>query len=190
MELVQLPWLVSFCRGIDEIEFPILKTLCLINLSSDSEENHDAAFLSIFPQKVAFPSLEELDLRGLAKLTHLCGKYHHVNLFENLSFLRVTACDNLRNLFSSPLARGLVHVQQLVIESCLTMKLVVAKEEEEGQEIRTGRTLFPLLSKLELENLYQSSGVFSTSLILQNCHYLEMWMFGVVPTWKLSRLDS
>ncbi|PSS24003.1 Disease resistance protein [Actinidia chinensis var. chinensis] len=152
MELVQLPRLISFCRGIDEIEFPILKTLCLINLSSDSEENHDAAFLSIFPQKVAFPSLEELDLKGLAKLTHLCGKYHHVNLFENLSFLRVTACDNLRNLFSSSMARGLVHLQQLVIESCLTMELVVAKEEEE-QEIGTCRTLFPLLSKLELGNL-------------------------------------
>ncbi|GFY92880.1 hypothetical protein Acr_08g0012760 [Actinidia rufa] len=199
MELVQLPRLVSFCRGIDEIEFPILKTLCLINLSSDLEENHDAAFLSIFPQKVAFPSLEELDLKGLAKLTHLCGKYHHVNLFENLSFLRVTACDNLRNLFSSSMARGLVHLQQLVIESCLTMELVVAKEEEE-QEIGTCRTLFPLLSKLELGNLPKLRSfchiTHPTELpLLENvdvwdCPNMERFSIGLVSTPNWPPVDA
>ncbi|KAG5561085.1 hypothetical protein RHGRI_004187 [Rhododendron griersonianum] len=63
LSLSRLPSLKGFCRGIDHIDFPQLKRLdldeleqlnCLFhnNSSSYSEENHDAGFLSVFPQMV------------------------------------------------------------------------------------------------------------------------------------------
>ncbi|KAL7197583.1 hypothetical protein ACSBR2_020176 [Camellia fascicularis] len=81
MTLFNLPMLIGFCRGIDEIEFPQLKKLSLqyipqlkwlfLNSSnpfSESMENHNATFLSLFPHKVALPSLEELELKDLDNL--------------------------------------------------------------------------------------------------------------------------
>ncbi|GMP97747.1 hypothetical protein CsSME_00045888 [Camellia sinensis var. sinensis] len=60
MTLFGLPMLIGFCRGTGEIEFPQLKKLSLgrlpqLNSSnpfSESLENHNATFLSLFPHKV------------------------------------------------------------------------------------------------------------------------------------------
>ncbi|GMP97743.1 hypothetical protein CsSME_00045885 [Camellia sinensis var. sinensis] len=84
MTLWNLPMLVGFCRGTGEIEFPQLKKLSLGRLPqlkwlflnsnnpfSESMENHNATFVSLFPHKVALPSLEELELEDLDNLEGL-----------------------------------------------------------------------------------------------------------------------
>ncbi|XP_028088129.1 uncharacterized protein LOC114288735 [Camellia sinensis] len=65
MTLWGLPMLIGFCRGTDEIEFSQLKKLCLQKLPqlkwlflnssypfSESMENHNTTFRSLFPHKV------------------------------------------------------------------------------------------------------------------------------------------
>ncbi|THG23082.1 hypothetical protein TEA_019912 [Camellia sinensis var. sinensis] len=84
MILENLPMLIGFCRGTDEIKFPQLKKLRLRKLPqlkwlflnssnpySESMENHNATFLSLFPHKVSLPSLERLELNDLDNLEGL-----------------------------------------------------------------------------------------------------------------------
>ncbi|THG07087.1 hypothetical protein TEA_026119 [Camellia sinensis var. sinensis] len=101
MILKSLPMLIGFCRGTDEIEFPRLKKLHLEYLPqlkwlflnsnnpfSESMENHNPTFLSLFPDKVAFPTLEELLIFGVPNITKIWGKQfpceRKVNCFEKL----------------------------------------------------------------------------------------------------------
>ncbi|KAI7990357.1 Disease resistance protein [Camellia lanceoleosa] len=140
MTLWGLPMLIGFCRGVDEIEFPQLKKLRLWKLPqlkwlflnssnpfSESMENHNATFLSLFPHKVAFPSLEELELQG----------------FQNMN---EKWCNQLQTGY-------LVHLKRLVIKNCSMMEEVVAKEEEEEEEEEGRITPLPKLECLELKDL-------------------------------------
>ncbi|CAL5423103.1 unnamed protein product [Camellia sinensis] len=86
---------------------------------------------------------------------------------ENIRMLIVRCCDKLRNLFSPSIARGLVHLQELIIDDCSMMEEVVANED--GEHSGGGRiysTLFPQLKHLELRGL-SSLGRF--------CHVIHDW---------------
>ncbi|KAL7194577.1 hypothetical protein ACSBR1_034911 [Camellia fascicularis] len=76
ISLTELEVLTGFSRGIDKIEFPQLKKLHIKHLPKvksffpsesilHSDENRNATLLSIFPQQVVFPHLEELELVDL-----------------------------------------------------------------------------------------------------------------------------
>ncbi|XP_028072127.1 probable disease resistance protein At4g27220 isoform X4 [Camellia sinensis] len=209
MTLCRLSMLVGFCRGTDEIEFPQLKKLrlrCLPQLMwlflnssnpfSESMENHNATFLSLFPHKVALPSLEELELKDLNNLEGLehipisvafptleelelhgfqsmneiwCNQLQ-TGSFNKLIKLCVSDCGSLKNLFSPFMARYLVHLKELVINKCSMMEEVVAKEEDK-EEGRINRTPLPKLEYLELEDLPELKSF---------CHVTHVWELPLV----------
>ncbi|KAG5556093.1 hypothetical protein RHGRI_006652 [Rhododendron griersonianum] len=163
--LVSLPRLMRFCRGIDQIDFPQLKVMRLrdigqlnhlihknSNMSSNSEQANDIGFLSLFPPKVTFHSLELLELKGLKNLDDVWGSELSAFSFFKLKELEVEDCGSLRNMFHFSMAGGLVNLQKLIIRNCLEMEVVVGGEEEiedgKGREIE--KTLFPQLIELEL----------------------------------------
>ncbi|CAL5420703.1 unnamed protein product [Camellia sinensis] len=106
MALIQLEGLTGFSRGIDKIEFPQLKKLhikCLPKIMSffpiestlHSDENCNATLQSIFPQQVAFPSLEKLELVGLLNASDLWASELSTESFCKLRSLKVEDCHGL-----------------------------------------------------------------------------------------------
>ncbi|KAI7992930.1 putative disease resistance protein [Camellia lanceoleosa] len=185
MTLSNLPMLIGFCRGTDEIEFPQLKELSLRRLPqlkwlflnssnpfSESMENHNATFLSLFPHKVAFPSLEELELHGFQNMNQIWCNQLQAGSFNKLFSLDVSDCGSLRNMFSPFMARHLVHLKWLTITRCRMMEEVVAKEEdEEDEEGRINRTPLPKLESLKLEDLPELKSF---------CHVTHNWKLPLV----------
>ncbi|KAI7990246.1 Protein HEAT-STRESS-ASSOCIATED 32 [Camellia lanceoleosa] len=157
MTLSNLPMLIGFCRGIDEIEFPQLKELSLWNLPqlkwlflnssnpfSESMENHNATFLSLFPHKVALPSLEQLQLNNLDNLEGLehipisVGSFSKrdpigLKYISQLSILRVHDCNNLRYLFPHSMMKCMLQLQELNIRRCKMMSRIVADGKGQGE---------------------------------------------------------
>ncbi|KAI7990403.1 Disease resistance protein [Camellia lanceoleosa] len=183
MTLFNLPMLIGFCRGIDEIELPQLKELSLRKLPllkwlflnssnpfSESMENHNATFLSLFPHKVAFPSLEELELHGIQSMNEIWCNQLQTGSFNKLIKLCVSDCGSLKNLLSPFMARYLVHLKELVINKCSMMEEVVAKEEDK-EEGRINRTPLPKLEYLKLEDLPELKSF---------CHVTHVWELPLV----------
>ncbi|KAF7147030.1 hypothetical protein RHSIM_Rhsim03G0022500 [Rhododendron simsii] len=174
LKLVNLPSLMGFCRGIDQIDFPQLKKLCLkhvpqvnllfhnnSNLSSNSERNNNVGFLSLFPQKVTFPGLENLKLEG---------------------------CVSLRNTFHPYMVRDLENLREIIINDCSKMKAVIDKEEVEDRRRReaesTEKTMFPNLRILELHRLPE---------LRRFCHYtcpLELPLLTLMAICDCPSMDS
>ncbi|KAH7853817.1 hypothetical protein Vadar_006917 [Vaccinium darrowii] len=127
--------------SVDEVEFPQLKSLVLTgvpnlvsffpNVNTTSAKSSDYYHNPVQPQplfneKVGIPSLEYLRLSGL---------------------------ENVRNVFNPSMAGGLVNLQNLSIDDCSTLEVVVGKEEEVGHGRKIDKTLFPQLIKLQLGSL-------------------------------------
>ncbi|KAH7840319.1 hypothetical protein Vadar_015529 [Vaccinium darrowii] len=102
-----------------------------------------------------FPQLSKLQLDGLSNLTWLCRGPVPGGSFGELTSVEIRGCDNLRYAFNSSMARHLVHLKELNISDCSEMDAVVdwAAEIEDGQERKVDTTLFPQLSKLQLDDL-------------------------------------
>ncbi|THG08241.1 hypothetical protein TEA_010991 [Camellia sinensis var. sinensis] len=208
MTLFNLPMLIGFCRGIDEIEFPQLKKLSLENLPqlkwlflnssnpfSESMENHNATFLSLFPHKVAFPSLEELVLHGLQNMNEIWCNQLQTGSFNKLITLFVSNCGSLRNMFSPFMARHLVHLKRLAVIKCSMMEEVVANEEDGG---RINRTPLPKLEYLVLKDLPELKSFCHVThdwdlplvddVTILNCPKMKTFSPGVICTPKLQRV--
>ncbi|XP_058212380.1 disease resistance protein At4g27190-like isoform X2 [Rhododendron vialii] len=103
-----------------------------------------------------FPCLASLTLVGLPRLRHVWANYPPTisQGFQNLTSLQVSGCGSLRILVSPFIARFLVNLKQLYIDSCDTMEAVIDWEEEEVDDgIRTNIIIFPQLTSLELFKL-------------------------------------
>ncbi|XP_028052767.1 disease resistance protein At4g27190-like [Camellia sinensis] len=114
------------------------------------------------------PNLEKVEIYNCDLVEDVFGiGGQHGFPLENIRMLIVRCCDKLRNLFSPSIARGLVHLQELIIDDCSMMEEVVANED--GEHSAGGRiysTLFPQLKHLELRGL-PSLGRF--------CHVIHDW---------------
>ncbi|GMP97754.1 hypothetical protein CsSME_00045893 [Camellia sinensis var. sinensis] len=176
MTLFNLPMLIGFCRGIDEIEFPQLKKLSLENLPqlkwlflnssnpfSESMENHNATFLSLSPHKVSLPSLERLELNDLDNLEGLehipisVGSFSKrdpigFKYISQLSILRVHDCNKLRYLFPHSTMKCMLQLQELDIRRCKMMSRIVADEKGQGKS-SVDKIEFTQLKILQLYHL-------------------------------------
>ncbi|KAH7553365.1 hypothetical protein JRO89_XS12G0002600 [Xanthoceras sorbifolium] len=176
LKLKDLPELTRFCNFSGYlIELPSLLKLVIKKCPnmqtfvSDSacadmsaieepkEANTEETIYSFFDEKVAFPCLEELKMRELPELLHLWkeGSQHSI-VFENLTNLDVSNCENLKalvpssvslqklmtltvqscnglmNLLTLSSAKTLVQLESLDIECCkLVEEIITDKEDEE-----------------------------------------------------------
>ncbi|KAM7505271.1 hypothetical protein LguiB_004175 [Lonicera macranthoides] len=104
-------------------------------------------------EPAALTQLERVTLRDLDSLRHVWKKGPHIiqgSSFQNLSNLHVDGCGSLRHVFPPSIAKILVGLQSVYIDNCENLEAIVAKEEEEGEEVII---LFPQLTTLYLWNL-------------------------------------
>ncbi|KAH7542157.1 hypothetical protein FEM48_Zijuj02G0043500 [Ziziphus jujuba var. spinosa] len=73
--------------------------------------------------------------------------------FGNLKDIQVSGCDNLKALIPLSLATSLVHLKDLIVESCEVMEEIVYSTEDSGEEIRLENILFPKLEYLSLSSI-------------------------------------
>ncbi|KAL5743204.1 hypothetical protein ACOSP7_029936 [Xanthoceras sorbifolium] len=177
LELKNLPELTRFCNfNGNSIKLPSLSELEIKNCpkmqtfvsnsifavmpaTEEPEEVNmqNENFHSFFDEKVTFPCLKDLKLRELPKLLHLWkeGSQHSI-IFENLTNLDVSDCENLKTLVPSSVslqklmtltlqrcnglmnlltlssAKTLVQLESLDIECCkLVEEIITDKGDEE-----------------------------------------------------------
>ncbi|KAM3288848.1 hypothetical protein P3S67_022278 [Capsicum chacoense] len=103
--------------------------------------------------EVSCPNLQVIYIIAANNITALCSQQLPTAYFSKIETLEVENCEKLRNLMSPSVARGLLNLQKLKIENCLLMEEVIIEEEQQGEEIMTNETLFPVLDKLILRKL-------------------------------------
>ncbi|KAH7513148.1 hypothetical protein FEM48_Zijuj12G0165900 [Ziziphus jujuba var. spinosa] len=110
------------------------------------------------PLAPALNKLESLYLYGLEKLMHIWKKGpQQVKTvgFQNLKTLSLDLCPSLRYLFTASIAKLLVMLKSLKVTYCESMEEVVAKTEEEINNVNAESYVvsFPNLVSIELDNL-------------------------------------
>ncbi|KAA8524650.1 hypothetical protein F0562_011073 [Nyssa sinensis] len=153
------------------ITFPQLKTLkleslrnlkCFCNSRSKKEDEEivkDKDILQaqpLFNHKVAFLSLESFTIIRLDSILEIWD--NQSESFSQLRTLKVSYCDNLRNLFSLSIVKNLMLLQKVEISKCPKMEEILATGEttkKNGQEGESNNAIitFPQLKTLKLESL-------------------------------------
>ncbi|CAL5420704.1 unnamed protein product [Camellia sinensis] len=153
MSLRQLEGLTGFSLGIDKIEFPQLKTLHIKNLPKiksffpnestvHSDENCNATLQSIFPQKAAFPSLENLELGGLPNVSDLWCSEISTESFSKLRFLKVEDCHGLvRNVVPAHILKMSPNLEDVEISNCDLVEEVFGYVGHQGDPLENIRTI-------------------------------------------------
>ncbi|KAF3457791.1 hypothetical protein FNV43_RR02450 [Rhamnella rubrinervis] len=181
MEEIVVPVVVNsedeLAAQVDQrIEFPKLKNLKLLDLQHEfikfsSECNQvegsssDSA-TSFFNPKVAFPSLETLDLWSME-----CIRIWRVELsaetsysFQNLTTLEISWCNRLKIALSFAIAKSLVQLQKLSVKECWEMEEILAAPGE--ALVPAEEKLFPKLEQVLLYNLPKLSRFGSTEILI------------------------
>ncbi|CAL5349225.1 unnamed protein product [Camellia sinensis] len=79
--------------------------------------------------------LSQLILRYLPKLTYIWKNISQpTHCFENLGFLTVQHCDNLRYIFTISMANVLVNLKNLRVAHCEKVEKIVTRENEDTRE--------------------------------------------------------
>ncbi|XP_027337393.1 uncharacterized protein LOC113851107 [Abrus precatorius] len=133
--------------------------------------------------------LQKLTLQGLPALTHVWEKNGlGILSFQNLEDVFVSGCKNLQTLFPVSLAKNLMKLEKLEIESCGGLQEIVGKVEDAAVDI-TEKFVFPCLTTLDLFNLPQLTYFFSEAFalecpVLSNLSVLECDKLGVFQSQK------
>ncbi|KAH6808422.1 hypothetical protein C2S51_029530 [Perilla frutescens var. frutescens] len=165
VDLYHLPNLVSFCQGIEGIEFPLLTKMSvkvcpkMTSMVSSNENNsggsnnadniddHHYSHLFCQPEKVSFGNLKELQIH---RNPFSCGHKIHVSLFIRLEWLTINGYEGSMSLFSSSVAGNLVNLKELSIYNCDEMVKVINDDEEKAVSGGQRTLLFPKLEELHL----------------------------------------
>ncbi|GLT87844.1 hypothetical protein SLE2022_059030 [Rubroshorea leprosula] len=110
----------------------------------------------------AFPSLEVLFLQNLINLEKIFQGRFRETAFNNLRTITIECCDEVKNLFSSSIARQLLHLEEISVTDCSNMEEIVDDEEQgsrndtvEATELKFGE----VLRSLRLQSLPKLSSL-------------------------------
>ncbi|GKV01669.1 hypothetical protein SLEP1_g14207 [Rubroshorea leprosula] len=171
-----------FCSGNYSIEFTTLKKLDIENCPEltgfmvNTGTDVTGGLQPLFNEKVAFPSLEQLEISGLKKLRII---WHHqlpADSFCKLKNLSIFSCDKLLNIFPSyMLARLLTSVEELAVVSCGSLKEIFELGELNMEESHA--VVNTMLRKLVLVTLPRLKHLWSKNpsgiLTLRNLQTVE-----------------
>ncbi|GLT76983.1 hypothetical protein SLA2020_486130 [Shorea laevis] len=160
-EELHLRRLAGVKNVVDELNtegFPDLKYLYVRNAP---ELQHIIKSVEGVPFN-AFPSLEVLFLQDLINLEKLFPGRFKDTAFINLRIITIECCDKVKNLFSSSIARQLLHLQEISVTNCSNMEEIVDDEEQgsrndivEATELKFGE----VLRSLRLQHLPKLSSL-------------------------------
>ncbi|GLT87869.1 hypothetical protein SLE2022_059260 [Rubroshorea leprosula] len=131
-EELHLGELAGVKNVVDELNtegFPDLKYL---NVHNAPEVQHIIKSVEGVPFN-AFPSLEEFILQNLINLEKLFQGRLRDTAFNNLRTITIECCHKVKNLFSSSIARQLLHLQEISVTDCSNMeRLLMTKSKGAG----------------------------------------------------------
>ncbi|KAJ7954369.1 Disease resistance protein [Quillaja saponaria] len=137
LKMVDLPALISFCsmemisstsQGINE-KLTNATEIKEIDVARKYENS-----LPLFSDKVLFPNLEILKLRGMER--KIWDHQIPANFFSKLKLLVVINCHKLVTIFSSDLARNFQSLETLTVRNCILVEEIFYFQEQ-----RDGKTL-------------------------------------------------
>ncbi|KAF3447922.1 hypothetical protein FNV43_RR08629 [Rhamnella rubrinervis] len=156
LRLEALENLEKFCTSASSTEFPCLQRLIIENCTKlgpfivdpiRRKNVIDAAGHDLFDEKVGFPRLEYLSIKGLHKLTSIWHTQLAPNSFCKLIQFRVISCSSLIHILvpgilerlqslkdlivlDSPVAKHLEKLEKLRINNCEVLEQIVGEEEK------------------------------------------------------------
>ncbi|GLT60015.1 hypothetical protein SLA2020_328050 [Shorea laevis] len=143
-EKLHLRELAGVKNLVDELNtegFPDLKYLYVRNAPEVEHITEGVPFN-------AFPRLEVLFLQNLINLEKIFQGRLQDTAFNNLRIITIKCCDKVKNLFSSSIARQLLHLQEISVTDCSNMEEIVDDEEQgsrndivEAAELKFGEVL-------------------------------------------------
>ncbi|KAL1074592.1 hypothetical protein V6Z11_D11G300400 [Gossypium hirsutum] len=153
-------YLFTKLQRLELVRLPKLRTFCH---QENSETN------TLFNQKVAFPSLNDLRIVGMGK----CRKIWHDKLtmgsFHELTFLVVEHCDKLSNVLPFDMVERLEKLEILQILECESVEEIIGLADDDGLnsnesiELKsTTKFVFPQIRQLILPRWIHSLGSIST----------------------------
>ncbi|OMP07099.1 disease resistance protein, partial [Corchorus olitorius] len=176
--LAKLPKLARFCYGNGTVLFPLLINLWIWDchlfntfISADyligdyqpqiaqQEEGNSLNLddLSLFSEKVAFPSLKDLRITGMGKWQKIWGKEKIiVDSFCELNFFLVQDCERLFHIFPLKMMERLKKLEEMPILNCDSLEQIVGPSHEVNSSDASNSTakfVFPKMTVLRLEKL-------------------------------------
>ncbi|KAJ9682445.1 hypothetical protein PVL29_018375 [Vitis rotundifolia] len=224
MRLIGLPKLRHICNcgssrnhfpssvasaPVGNIIFPKLSNILLEslpNLTSFSPGYHslqrlhhadlDTPFPVLFDERVAFPSLKFLFIRGLDNVKKIWHNQIPQDSFSKLEKVTISSCGQLLNIFPSCMLKRLQSLDGLVICDCSSLEAVFDMEwTNVNMDCSSlGNTfVFPKVTFLSLISLHQLRSFYPGALTLQwpllkklmvyGCHKLNVFVFET-PTFQ------
>ena len=102
----------------------------------------------------AFPSLEEMEVKELPRLTHLYNKIPGLgHNLEKLRILEISSCGKLEILFTLSLAKTLAQLEKLTVGGCYKVKEIVENEGGGDEATDVHEIIFTKLRELDLSDL-------------------------------------
>ncbi|XP_019443819.1 PREDICTED: probable disease resistance protein At4g27220 isoform X2 [Lupinus angustifolius] len=162
---------------IDKIEFPQLHSITLdylpnlasfcskpmptdMKLRSMIEYVDDSTILRpLFDEKISFPNLDNLKISSINLRMIWGDKLSEHSYIQKLKSLMIYGCYNLRFLFPSSVARGLVNLQHLSISGCGMLEEIFSTEEKivnlpsDTISLSNDEVVFPSLETLVVSNM-------------------------------------
>ncbi|KAG8362605.1 hypothetical protein BUALT_Bualt12G0011700 [Buddleja alternifolia] len=204
LSLASLPSLTNLCKGIENIEFPVLTEMQIhrcpkLTSFVSSTDTGNCLHLSC-NQKVTFGSLKKLVIGGYENISNLwCHQIPSTGFFYKLERLDINSCGSIRCLFPSSIAANLVNLERLDIWSCNEMVKVIGDDEENVGE---NSPIFPSLQFMELDrlpNLVNFCGwrcalqlPSLADIVIWECPRMESFTMGSIttPNLKSIKIDS
>ncbi|TYH51615.1 hypothetical protein ES332_D10G288300v1 [Gossypium tomentosum] len=151
LHIDRLPNLIFFNSGNHNIEFPLLKVLkikrCPKLIEFISQNSNQSGMHALFSEKVAVPSLEDMNIWDLSNVKMIFYNDLAPGSFKNIRKINVWGCGSLKNLFPVSIAKDLPQLEHLSITDCGVEEIVSKGDGVEEQPVRFE---FPQVSFLEV----------------------------------------
>ncbi|KAF5937719.1 hypothetical protein HYC85_025225 [Camellia sinensis] len=154
---------VRMCHGLPNILFPsnLMKAMQSLEILVVQDcQSVEVAFgiegliVREGHQDILFPSLIDVSLGHLPKLTHVWkDNLSGIQGFENLTSLNIKGCGSLRYVFPSSISKLLVKLQETEVTECRVMEVIIDEEPKVDDEAATNILMFPQLNTLKLRDL-------------------------------------
>ncbi|KAK9218725.1 hypothetical protein WN943_007362 [Citrus x changshan-huyou] len=188
LKMYDLENLTSFCTGdLDILELPSLKELRISRCSEFMVRCTNILTKKFVDESTTILSLDDF-LQRLHTMRVLqiegsdawLSKEMVENGMENLATLEISYCNGLKNLLTSSIAKTLVRLREMTIESCVTITEIVLAEDAAKDEV----VAFSELRELKLLKM-QNLTSFSTGNYVFKFPSLERLLVDDCPNMKI-----